>query len=219
MELARAWFAAGTAQTPHEIEELQRSHGTTQGAQWSEGFPEKVTALPERGEGRNHDLLLLGEQNGEPLIACIEAKADEPFGALIGDYYQKARQNTEPTRAPQRIEALLKLVFGDSASPTEKPWCDLRYQLLTGLAGTILEAQARGVSRGLFVVHELRVGQLDEKKLALNADDYSRFIEALFGVPMSRVQSGLFYGAKDYITRNGSDLEILVGKAVRRITP
>lgn len=219
MELARAWFLDGTAQTPREIEDLLASHSSTRQTRFTEGFPEWVTALPERGEGRNHDLMLLGEQQGQPLVACIEAKADEPFGERIGELYRKARdrQQTEGTRVPERSIALLKMVFGSGANPTEKPWCDLRYQLLTGLAGTLLEAQKRKMSRGLFIVQGFQSGALDSDKVALNEGDYARLIEALFAVPPLDVQRSRLYGLKILVGNLNHPVEILVGKTTQTV--
>ncbi len=60
------------------------------------GEPEFVTRLPERGEGRNHDLWLQARCSAGGLTICVEAEADESFGNLISDEIKGARerQNT-----------------------------------------------------------------------------------------------------------------------------
>src|SRR5690606_9255321 len=83
MELARAWCPASGVACPAEISALLASHEWTRDIQIEEARPEHVTALPERGEGRNHDLWARCTASGRPFTLCIEAKADEPFGDTI----------------------------------------------------------------------------------------------------------------------------------------
>jgi len=58
-----------------------------------------------------------------PTTGCIEAKADEPIGEKIGQYWRRMKGREKSTLAPERIEALLKTVFGADASPSKRPWC------------------------------------------------------------------------------------------------
>jgi len=73
--------------------------------------------LSERGEGRNHDLALIGNIDNEQVAVTIEAKADEPFGNdTIFEYYSRAmrrREKGESTKVPERIEQLLSMVDPD----------------------------------------------------------------------------------------------------------
>jgi len=82
MELARSWFHSGSPVCPHELQELLKSHPLTNGCDFLEGQPELVTTLPERGEGRNHDLWLRALCLAGSVTVCVEAKADEAFGDL-----------------------------------------------------------------------------------------------------------------------------------------
>ena len=143
MELARAWFTSPVPVCPPEVESILESHPATAGVAWTEGWPEYVTPLPERGEGRNHDLLLVGCRDGCGVVVSVEAKVDEPFGERIGDYWLRARESNRRTRVPERIEALVSMVFGSGTRPDAKPWSLLRYQLLTAVAGTAIEAAHR----------------------------------------------------------------------------
>ena len=90
------------------------SHPRLRGLKLFQGIPELVTSLPERGEGRNHDLWLLGKTERESVTLCIEAKADEPFGdETVAEYRQTAlhrRQRGESTRVPERIDSLLHMI-------------------------------------------------------------------------------------------------------------
>ena len=80
MELAKAWFRQSETSPPEELSQLLHSSERLTTLKLLRGIPERVTSLPERGEGRNHDLWLLGWTKQEQVTICIEAKADEPFG-------------------------------------------------------------------------------------------------------------------------------------------
>jgi len=80
MELAKAWFPGDDLTVPPEIENILLSNPRLEGLQLINAIPELATPLPERGEGRNHDLWIRGKTPREKVTICIEAKADEPFG-------------------------------------------------------------------------------------------------------------------------------------------
>jgi hypothetical protein len=212
MELARCWFKSGTPQCPPELEALLATNTYTTNLEFDEGYPEFVTALPERGEGRNHDLMLKAHTPTASGVVGIEAKVDEPFGKKIGEYWQEAKASTKPTRVPERIQALLEIVFGAQAQPDVQPWCDLRYQLLTAVAGTLLQAANEQVPLAIFVVHEFPTVLAKPQLMKANADDYARFVEILFSIPT--VNSGQMYGPLQ--VQAGSHLarpeELFVGK-------
>ena len=89
MELARAWFTSRVPITPPEIAGLLDSRDETRGALLEEGWPELKTELPERGEGRNHDLVLIGSAGTRRLLVAVEGKVDETMGPPIGQYWRK----------------------------------------------------------------------------------------------------------------------------------
>jgi len=181
MELARAWFPKGKLACPAELDSLLQSSPRTAGYQLTIGQPEFVTQLPERGEGRNHDLWLQGHCPAGNLTICIEAKADEPFGNLIYEEIARARKRKATTRLPARVEALLQLLFGHPCNPLEKPWSHLRYQLITALAGTVIQADHDGSTTAVFVVHEFLSGALDSERLRQNDVDLNAVLA--FRVP------------------------------------
>ncbi len=216
MELARAWFVSPIPRCPQEIADLLGSHPLTAGEAISEGIPECVTKLPERGEGRNHDLLLLGHAAGRSILISIEAKVDEPFGDTIGGYLAKARLLTRRTRAPQRIQSLVSMVFSPSASPDQDPWRGLRYQLLTAAAGAAIEAAHRNADIVVLVVHEFHTEHMNPDKSAINAADFRAFVSVLVGLPADDIEPGRIYGpAKVALAPNSPQVrEIFIGKAV-----
>jgi len=179
MELARAWFRKGSLACPAELDSLLGSNARTQGYQLIVGEPEFVTPLPERGEGRNHDLWLRARSPAGNLTICIEAKADEPFGSLISDEIKKARERTARTRLPNRVGALLRLLFGKECDPLESPWSGVRYQLITALAGTVIQATRDDSSTAVFVVHEFLGPNLDPERQRQNGDDLQAVLTLL----------------------------------------
>lgn len=104
------------------------------------GVPEAETILPGEGEGRNHDLLLYNED----LVIGIEAKVNEKFGDTI----KKESENVTDNKAA-RIKELKRIVFRNPDSPDVE---ELRYQLLTATAGTLLEAANRKIKKCIFLV-------------------------------------------------------------------
>ena len=103
VELARAWFTSEAPRIPPEFAALLASSQLLVGLRSLHGVPECVTALPEAGEGRNHDLVLEGETAGGRVLIAVEAKADEKFGQRIGKYWaQKLEERSAPGGAPSR---------------------------------------------------------------------------------------------------------------------
>src|SRR5712692_4427123 len=96
MELAKAWFPDDQLSAPPELMDLLPSHSRLHNQRLVRGVPEFVTSLPVRGEGRNHDLWLLGKTERESITICIEAKADEAFGNdTIAEYRTAALHRSE----------------------------------------------------------------------------------------------------------------------------
>lgn len=219
MELAKSWLLSATPQCPPELIALFKTNSLTASLQLAEGHPEFVTPLPERGEGRNHDMMLRGTTVGGKTVVCVEAKVDESFGLKVGDYWHKAKGSIRPTRAPQRIQSLLEIVFGANSLPDQLPWCDLRYQLLTGIAGTLLQAVHERAPVSVFFVHEFQTSLASPKRLNANAQDYQRFVELLFSV--SSVTTGQIYGPLNFRPRQHltQPVNLYVGKAVGSGSP
>lgn len=210
MCLAQAWFNdEGEVAVPAELQALLFSHPRLEGLQILTGVPEKVTALPERGEGRNHDLWLQGRTPADRVTICIEAKADEPFGnESVVEYRNRSLQRRNkgiPTRAPERIDSLLQLV-GDKKGAI---WADIPYQLLTAISGTVLQARIDESNCAVFIVHEFHTSLTDPDKLRGNAEAFEMFVRVLTGMPDREVQEGLLCAAGIM-----GGVEVLVGKVV-----
>ncbi|WP_417897762.1 hypothetical protein ABN702_15935 [Bacillus haimaensis] len=171
MELAKCWFRDGEAMVPEEVQDLFDANDITQGLIISEAYPEKETRLDNYGKGRNHDLVLLGEAGKERILLSVEAKADEAYGKVVGEYLKNvsARSNV-----PNRIEQLTSSILGTNTSE------HLRYQLLHAIAGTLIEAREFGATQAIFLVHEFYSDQLNSKNITRNTTDLDAFLSELF---------------------------------------
>ena len=132
--------------------------------------PEFNTSLPCSGSGRNHDLLI----DGRDFVIGVEAKVSEPFGNTIGKEYNDNSENKQ-----NRVEKLLKYI--DKSFDDAK---DYKYQLLTGLVGTMLEAKKRKKNKCLFLVI-LFAGDVETSGNTLkgNEIDFNDFRSKLLGFP------------------------------------
>ncbi|MGD6831026.1 DUF6946 family protein [Sutcliffiella halmapala] len=171
MELAKCWFRDGEAKVPEELQSLLDANDITKGLVISEAYPEKETRLDNYGKGRNHDLVLFGETGKERILLSVEAKADEAYGKVVGDYLKSvsARSNV-----PNRIEHLTSSILGTKTSE------HLRYQLLHAIAGTLIEAKEFGATQAIFLVHEFHSVETNSKNVTRNKDDLNRFLFDLF---------------------------------------
>ena len=133
--------------------------------------PEANTVLPCKGNGRNHDLLMIGED----FVVGIEAKVSEPFGEEISTELIEASDNKKG-----RIDKLANELFGCKINEV-KDGLELRYQLLTGVYGTLLEAENNKKSKALFLVIVFTDGITSEDENAVNRnnDDFKNFCKCI----------------------------------------
>ena len=133
--------------------------------------PEANTVLPCKGNGRNHDLLMIGED----FVVGIEAKVSEPFGEEISTELIEASDNKK-----NRIDTLANELFGCKINEV-KDGLELRYQLLTGVYGTLREAKKNKKSKALFLVIVFTDGitREDENAVNRNNDDFKNFCKCI----------------------------------------
>jgi hypothetical protein len=214
-ELAKAWFRTERAKVPEELEALFKSHSSTKDLVLKTAIPEKQTILDGfGGEPRNNDLILIGRASGAPVVVGIEAKADEPFGPIIQEYL-KEKKGTK-SKVPDRIKLLLQSIFG---RPIDENLGRLRYQLLHGLAGTIIEAKQQGASQAIFVVHEFISEKTKPEKIEQNKVDFERFINSFPQFETYGVSPGILMGPLR--VRGGefvpNDIPVLIGKVTTNL--
>ena len=141
------------------------------------------------GNRSNLDLGITGHVERLTLSASLfvglEAKVDETFGDTVRSRYSSAikkRAAGKNTNAPERVKGLLSKYFSVHGSPDSSRFADIRYQLLTGTAGTV--AAPGEVS--VFYILVFRTSMYDERRGLSNSQDYESFIEAAHGKPLTQ---------------------------------
>ena len=181
-ELSRAWLPdtvpmpGDVTRIPFELQQLLETNGIGDFS-LEHGEPEFESAFDANaGMVANLDLFIAGKWRSLNTVFGIEAKADEAFGPLIRDHYQK---NPEPSRLQPRIDNLCNVFFGKSFKENLDQLGSVRYQLLTGLAGTLAEAQRRNAQQAVFIVHFFDSNTLLPDKVSANQNDYRDFLALL----------------------------------------
>ena len=218
-ELARAWFPQpGDPRVPSGLISLLNSHPDLIGAEIIEGIPEHKIPLDNFcGETRNADLVLIGKREEIKLSINIEAKADEPFDQTIADKLKAAKK--PKSKISDGIDLLFQALFGKSPE-TNPELLNLRYQLMTGCAGSLIEASKIGAKIAVFAVHVFISDVVDDEKIRANDNDYIRFLKYLAGVDPGSVNDGFLVGP--VMVPGGpfvsSDIQLYVGK-IKTVLP
>ena len=164
-ELAR-YMTKTYPSVPDEIEDILLNFTSANSEfEWD---AEYITSFEKyglgRGEGRNHDAMMTNSD----IFIGIEGKADESLGKLLAD-----EMNNSSDNKMMRINGMVDMIFGDSPENHK----DLRYQLITASAATLLEAKERGLTKALLlVVVFMKDGSYSEAKIARNESDISKFL-------------------------------------------
>jgi hypothetical protein len=187
-ELARAWTGESM---PEDVLGLLRGRPEFEGFQPELALAEHRTRFDRfGGEARNHDLVLIGTARDERLVVGVEAKADEEFGShCVGPYVERQRRTKPDSQVPQRADLLCRALFGRPLTTdggADPQLSALRYQLLTALAGTAMEALIQQASRALLLVHEFVADwATTPTRLDANRRALLDFVAALGGVDAS----------------------------------
>lgn len=221
-EAARAWLDDG-ADLPKEVATLLKRHEAFgRVATWS---AEPGVALPSGGTGESWraDLVVDAEDEIGPYLIVVDAMGDEPFGDTLGDTLAAVVERIVEdagsdggsdglARVTRRVTALL-----GPRLENDPPLKDLRYPLLMACAGCLCEAERRGRTRVLLLIHEFVTERTQDKKLLGNAIDLGRFVKRLSHGAFSTVGAGDLRGP---ITVPGAPLlsgriDLFVGKVAR----
>jgi hypothetical protein len=175
-ELAKAWFNdTGKPKVPKELSLLFQSDSRTVYLVIESAVPECKTNLDTFGKGRVHDLLLIGKTGNEKVVISIEAKVDETFGPTLRE---RRRNNPVNSKIYRRISHLSEALF------SKGNYDQLRYQLLHGIGGTLIEAKKQGAAFAVFVVHEFLSKEVNHKKHTQNTNDLNEFVSYLTKGPI-----------------------------------
>jgi hypothetical protein len=218
-ELADAWCTSAGPCVPDEVDQLLRSHPDLVDVVVERALPEHQIRFDDlRGEPRNADLAIEARNRDGLVAITIEGKADETFDRRVSAVLQSAAERIaadERTGAIVRAESLSAALL--------PPWRtglphlgDLRYQLLTGVAGTLAWARQIGASRALFAVHEFVTDRSRDDKHLQNASDLNLFLERLSDGTIRNLSTGVLIGPVR-VPGNGQipSLPLYIGKAVR----
>lgn len=129
------------------------------------------------GGARNHDLLIVGTAAGGRVLVSVEAKAGETLGPTVAQYRRAAEKREaggKPTKAPARLDALLRR-FISHHDPQSERVEELRYQLLTAVAGTLAAANG-SVNHAVLMLHEF----LTDDRISQTERDLYRFVTTVF---------------------------------------
>jgi hypothetical protein len=174
-ELARAYFRTGSPSVPEEMAALLDSLSETQGFQIDAAVAGKsIVAAAHWSKKRHSDLLLYGQRGQERIVIVIEAVADQPFGDTIDDALMHGAAPDNPR--PALIYDLSRAIFG---RPIGAELRRLRYQLLHGLAATIIEAGNQRAAFAVFVMHEFLSLTLDFDRVMHNDEDLIEFVHSV----------------------------------------
>jgi hypothetical protein len=186
MEIARAFFRNGNARLPEPLTRLLQNEPALSNFTAHEVRPEFETDLPPRGSSgpRNHDVWLRGYAGHRRVSIGIEAKADEAFDRPLSskdEYGSRRLADGNATDMPARLTLLGAMLFGPQFDLTTPSFSRLGYQLVTGVAGTVIQAAHDGASTAAFVIYEFSTPLTSTQKQARNATDLAVFVRLLPG--------------------------------------
>jgi hypothetical protein len=176
-ELAKAWFRHGSPAVPEEVVQLFRGNEVTRDLMIEVASVEKITPIDDcRGDHRNHDMILIGRTGGQRVLVGVEAKADEAFSDRAGDYLRRRLRKCPSTGVSKRLRELARALFGRDL---DDEIGQLRYQLLTALAGILIEAKIQQAAMAILLVHEFVTPCTQDRRIADNTADLDGFVRAL----------------------------------------
>jgi hypothetical protein len=190
-EVARAWLDGRGDAMPKELSRALAEHGDFGNVKTWTAEPEVKLKFDDfAGETRNSDLVVnAADSNGSFLIA-VEAKADESFSETIAEALAAAVERylkNERSNGVIRIKQLAKALLGPRQM-REASVKDLRYQLLTACAGALCEAERRGYTRALMLIHEFFTDKTSDDLHLRNASDLNNFVGRLSHGKVTAVQ-------------------------------
>lgn len=166
-ELAK-YMVSGNGFLPDEIENVLGSINFNEDISFI-GEPEAVTNLKGKGEGRNHDILLNGDNK---IIIGVEAKVDEPFGNSVSIEISKGSSKNKKERIRDLYSNIIGSFPGDNYDP--------KYQLLIAAAGTLIEAEKYHSPNAMLLIITFKNGTyFSENKVNRNLDDINYFMNSI----------------------------------------
>lgn len=196
-ESAKSWLAeSGSSAMPSEIVRVLSTHPDFSAISAWEAEPECLVPIDQFTGPANIDVLVSATDDRGTFVMAVEAKADEPFGPLLGDAFTAAleRRIASPTsKGLARLEQLATSILSPVAGRAPRAQ-HLRYQLLTATAAALSAAAALGADRAVVMVHEFQTRRTDEKNLVRNRRDLLKYLTRLGFEAPERVFGGALIG-------------------------
>ena len=211
-ELAKVFLESGAPAVPPEIRPLLSSNRELGTVDLVIGFPEhKINLDQYPGETRNADLAAVGESHVGKVAVTIESTGDDSLGGTIAETLTAASLGSN---VPKRIAALAMALLGRAGLEIN----NLRYQLLHGIAASLIFAGEQASAAAVFIVLEFRSPSCMKVNLDRNASDFELFIKAL-SPDAPRATIGNLIGP--FSVQGGglvpAGLPLFFGKAVRNV--
>ncbi|WP_139856533.1 DUF6946 family protein [Aequorivita sinensis] len=119
-------------------------------------IPEQISKLDDYiGGQRNHDLALFTRNESEKIAVCFEAKVNEDLGVKLSRQWEEGYKKN--SNIHNRIKTIIDCLWQNSRIEN---YNELKYQLLTGLFGTIKFAEKLEIKKCVFCIYQI---QIDEK--------------------------------------------------------
>lgn len=221
-EASKSWFENDKPAIPKELKQAFENSDHFTDLNVQEVEPEALLKFDKFSGPSNMDVLVHAKDDKGEFTIGIEAKADEPFSEYVKDKFSDALEvkfESPNTNRITRIEQLALALFSKKSGNSKKIG-ELRYQLLSGLAGTVAKAVSNKQSRAVFLVHEFDTPLTTNEKHEQNQTDLNNFVQRLSDGMIKVVQSGILHGP---IRIPGKPLfddtpDIFIGKITRNIS-
>ncbi len=222
-ECARAWLENAPSAPPHEIGSLLSSHSHFSDMLIEQVEPEALLSFDERNGPRNADLSITARDAGGVVAITVEAKADESFDDIVAEVFDATLEKlivNPRSGGVARLVDLAQSILPARVTGTTSV-SEIRYQMLTAIAGTLTHAAALEADRAIFLVHEFNSEKTSPNLRERNAEDLNRFVARLSQGQVNRVSPGMLTGPF-YLPGEpllNPKIALYIGKAVRVVGP
>lgn len=149
-------------------------------------IPEKITRLDGfNGGQRNHDLALYAENDSEKIAICFEAKVNEDLDVILSKKLEEGKK--EGSNIYSRIKNIIDSLWNNTQIENYE---DLKYQLLTGLFGTIKFAEELKIKKCVFCIYQI---QIDKKTNVKKTENEIQKLLNCFNIN-DKVQNNKLFG-------------------------
>ena len=180
-ENARLWLSAAPG-FPRGIADGLRCCGSSRFVRsWSAEPEARVRFDAFRGEPANIDVLVQAEDENGPIVIGIEAKADETFGSTVGRALSRAHDRLAQNLRSEGVGRIQQLARTFDLDLKGSEFLDLRNQLLTLTAATLVEAHRQSAQTAIVIIQEFVSSVTTAKHRARNAHDLEGFLRTVFG--------------------------------------